>query len=130
MQSQPSEVPLYNDGQVVVTTARFVVGSTLYPIRGITAVQPVVIPANRSGGIITALVGLCILMIAVMKEDGGFGLIGVIVTGVGVAVAVAAKATYIVRAWIAGGQVDAVASPDWARIQQIVAALHRATMGV
>lgn len=130
MYSQPPpEVPIYSDGQVTVTTARFVVGPMLYPIRGITAVQPVLIPADRGASVVVGLGGAVMMLLGFSTDSPGVGVVGVVLVLVAAGLWMAAKPKYIVRVWTAGGQVDAVWSEDQARMQQIVAALHRATMG-
>lgn len=126
----PQEQMIYQDGQVTVTTARFVVGPTLYPIRGITAVQPIVIPANRGNAIAVGLAASAMLVLGVATSSPGVGGVGVILALVAVGLWMAAHPVYIVRVWTAGGQVDAVSSNELVRIQTIVSALHRATMGM
>ena len=126
----PQEQMIYQDGQVTVTTARFVVGPTLYPIRGITAVQPIVIPAERGAAVIACLGGGVILLLGIATRSLGFGAFGVLLGLIGVGLWMAAHPVYVVRVWTAGGQVDAVSSNELVRIQTIVSALHRATMGM
>lgn len=128
------EQPLYADAQVTVTSARFVVGSMLYPVRGLTAVQPIVIPPNRQPAHWCFALSACAFLLAYLAREnhavaGTFGLGGLCGIALGAALWTMAKPLYVVRVWTAGGQVDAVQSADAQRIQRIVLALHRAAMG-
>lgn len=115
----------------MVTTARFVVNGTVYPVRGLTAIQYVEVPADYGAAAKMLLGGI------------GFGFLGAIfgggatlaVTGAvgGLALAVLAalnaKPTYVIRVMTAAGQADAFVSHDKVRSGTIAGALNRAVAG-
>lgn len=128
-QPSPHEQVYYQDASgVLVSTSRFVVGSTMYPIRGITAVQAILIPPDRNVAKFVAILGLCALCLIGSAREVSVALCVLLLAGA-IYLAVHAKPTGVVRISTAGGQADAIKSKDVAAIQQIVTALHRATMG-
>lgn len=126
----PQEVTLYQDaGGVMVTSARLVVGATVYPIRGLTAVQYVELPQSHTAAkwLVVASIGLFLVMV------GQNGTSAVICAGpvfaLAIFIAVKSKPELAVRILTAGGQIDAVTTSDRNRADQIVAALNRAVAG-
>jgi hypothetical protein len=124
-----SEVSYYQDGAVSVTNARAVLGGKTYAMANITSVSMAEKPANRTPGIIIAVVGL--VMAACLGAAGGDSnatglLFGVVIIGVGVAIAVLAKPSYIVKIGSASGEGDGLVSEDREQIQKIVSAMNEA----
>ena len=126
-----AETVLHQDGDVTVTTTRLVVGATMYPVRGLTAVQGVTIAPSRVAAQVLALMAVVLTCLSVLlfASDAGSPLalaLPVVLLGLSVVAFVRAKSLYAVRVWTAGGQVDAVVLRDWPRVYAIVEALHRA----
>ena len=130
---QSSEAVLYQDSDVSVTTARMTVGSTMYPVRGLTAVQLILVPSAQIPAKI--LVGIAIFfgLVALLDAIADVGrstwVLPVILLVVAVVVSLKAKPRYAVRIWTAGGQVDAIVLKDLARSQAIITALNQAVVG-
>jgi hypothetical protein len=106
---------------IVVSSSRFVVGATTYPLAGITSVSSFVIPAKRMAGILLLVLGLIVLL------AGGY-VFGAITAAIGILILVVVKPTYVVRMATAGGQVDALVSKDAHYIQRVVGALNQAVI--
>jgi hypothetical protein len=126
-----AEQLIHQDANVLVTTARFVVNGTVYPIRGLTAMQYIEVPADYTdaakvllGGIALGLLGAIFgggLTLAAVGAGGGLA--------VAVLAALSAKPRYVVRVMTAAGQADVFTSPDKARAGAIATALNRAVAG-
>jgi hypothetical protein len=109
------EQELLRDGNVVITTARISIDSTMYPVAGITAVQTTRTPGARRTGI--GMVVLGALMTPV------FPVAGVPLAALGLVLAIWSKDKHALRLATAGGQVDALVSTDAARVARLAAAL-------
>ena len=116
------EQSFFNSGGVTVTNARAIIGGTTYSMANITSVSVGMTPASRGGAILLALFG-CVL--AAATDGGGKGL-GVLLLILGIAWAVMAKATYIVKLGSAGGETQALSSKDQPFIEQVVNAMNNA----
>jgi len=121
------ETVYYQSPVATVTTTRFVVGATMYPINGITSVGAVTLPRSFAGWLIAASAA-GMWGVGHTSGEGGLvrGIPGVAVMLGLLAVAFLRKSKYAVRVTTAGGQSDALVSADLAMIQAIVAALHQA----
>jgi hypothetical protein len=136
----PSNVErvLLQGGSVSITTARFVVGATSYPLRGITSVTAIQLPKKHSWAKVL-FVGGALMLAFCMSANSGRDTFAQVFTallcaGPFVALGVFAvrkeKTTYVVQITTASGQVDAVQYNDLAVTQQIVGTLNQALAGV
>lgn len=126
----PQEVTLYQDATgVIVTNARLVVGATVYPIRGLTAVQYVQLPASHT--VPKVLVGVALLTFVMNASESlvGGSIMAAIFVVLAVVIAARTKPDLSIRILTAGGQIDAVVTPDAERAGRIVAALNQAVAG-
>lgn len=124
------EATLYQDaGGVIVTSARLVVGSTVYPVRGLTAVQYVELPKSHGASKVLALFGIFCFIVNASQAPVGGAILAAIFMGLAVAIAVRKQPELAIRILTAGGQIDAVVTKDRHRADQIVAALNRAVAG-
>ena len=124
---EQKEVTYYEGSSVRVTNARAILGAKTYAMANITSVAIGKQSANRTPGVIIALIGLIITGIIAASDGGGGGIaIGVIVLIVGIVVAVLAKNTYIVRIGSASGEADALVSTNKEYINKIVSAMNEA----
>jgi len=138
--SATGEAIYFDSGDVIVTSARIVIGAKLYSVKHITSVQTVKLRNQaRFWGIIIALFGVLIVLLGLPSffyergqgSSSGIGGCGCIVTGVimsvtGVSLAVFSKTKYVVRLASASGEVDALKSPDKELIAAIVGAITKA----
>jgi len=122
------ETIYYQDGSITVTNARAVLGSKTYAMANITSVSMGEIPANRTPGILVAVIGLAILACSASAgSDGAGGIIGgLVVAGFGAFLAYAAKTQYVVKIGSASGESNALTSKDREHIQKIVNAINEA----
>ncbi len=124
-----SEVSYYQDDAVSVTNARAVLGGKTYAMANITSVSMAEKPANRTPGIIIAVIGLviaaCLGLVGGNSNATGL-LVGIAIIGAGVAIAVSAKPSYIIKIGSASGEGDGLVSEDREQIQKIVSAMNEA----
>lgn len=116
-------------GGVQITSSRFVVGTQMYPLAGITSVSPFTIPPKRFGLILGALFSLLLTTGAVTPLVEGKPiafLLFAAITGLFVWRVTQRKTVHGVTISTAGMQVRALTSPDVTFVQQVVGALHQA----
>ena len=141
-----SENTFYQDGSVLITNTRAVLGAKTYAMANITSVSMKVIPADYTISIVVGLIGLFITACAGCVSLFGFagldlnssssagplvlgvviGLFGVCGIGAGIALAFLAKPTYAVRIGSASGEGNVLASKDRDYIQKIITAMNEA----
>jgi hypothetical protein len=112
---QRMEQPLLAERGVQVTTARFIVGGTTYPISGIVAVSPFSEPPNWVSIVIWGLFGLLTIWFGVGVVPLGYALWILIKGG-----------QYGVAIQTASGNVRALVSKDAAFAQRVAMALNNA----
>lgn len=131
-QPKPSmaEVTYYQDQHVAITNTRARLGSKTYTMANITSVSMGELPPNRTPAWIVMIVGVLIGgCVATQQESGamvGGIVLGLLIVGVGIAIAVSAKPRYVVRIGSASGEANALMSPDRKHIEEIVAAMNKA----
>src|SRR5450830_252333 len=112
------EVIVLEEGNVKVTTARFVVDGQTYAMNGVTSVRqfektpPIILP------IIIGIVGFGTLF--------GQALVGLVIIGIAVAIWKMMKASHSVILATASGASTALTSKDKGHIERVVAALNDA----
>ena len=117
-----SEQTYFNEGNVSVTIARFVVSGQTYAMNGVTSVRELSHPPSRKWPIIMCLIGILGLAVG-----GSEGLIPAIVwLGVGIFWLVRQKSKYTVLLSSASGESEALTSKDEGFITRIVEALNEA----
>ena len=117
-----SEQIFYDQGNVKVTNARFIVNSQTYAMAGVTSVKTGLAPANRNGAFIAIGIGLLMAFAA----DGGSKLIGVLIAGAGIWYLTQLKDTHSVYLSSASGEVQALSDTDETYISSVVQALNEA----
>jgi hypothetical protein len=146
----PQETIFYQDGSVLITNARAVLGARTYAMSNITSVTPAVIPADRTFGIIIAILGFLLTGCCGLVSLGGltllfgdssgntstaiggnifiglFVLLGLAILGLGIFFAIREKPTYFVRIGSASGESDALASKNYPYISKIVSSMNEA----
>jgi hypothetical protein len=68
------EITFFEQGNVKVSNARFIVGYQTYAMNGVTSVKSHSTPPSRTSGVVAFLIGLAILFAA----EGGGRLIGLV----------------------------------------------------
>lgn len=132
-----AESVLLQEGSVTVTSTRFVVGSAMYPIRGITRVDTTERehPAQRGWFILLAIVSLFFVpwLVVQITGPGTGGVIGLVLGAVACVTWIVAgrrlrkpRTERIVSIWTAGTNTQALRSFDGGHIGRVVEALHRA----
>lgn len=118
---QSNEIEFFNQNETVVTNARFIVENQTYAMNGVTSVKQGVKPANRTTGIIMAIVGFILLL----SLNGGNKIWGILLLGVGVWIAYSAKPTGLVLLQSSSGEVQALSSQNLNYISDVVSALNQ-----
>lgn len=114
------ELSIFEEGNVKVTNARFVVDGQTYAMNSVTSVRQFEKKPQRIWPISVFLVGL------VIAFGGGSGIFGSIVMAVGVALWVIQRTEFSVLLSTASGEARALASKDGAYILRVVSALNTA----
>jgi len=117
------EVSVYQDANIHVTNLRAMLQGKTYAMANITSVSMFTQFANRSPGVVTAIIGgLFVLMGLAAGEDlrGCSFVFGAILLIIGIAVAAAAKHIYWVRIGSASGETNALSSGDRDYILRII----------
>ncbi len=115
-----TEPTLFTDKQGVrITPTRAIFDSTTYSIANITSIKRDVHPANRTAGIIIALVGLILFLLWIPW-------IGLPVLIIGIIIAAMAKSTYYLKITSASGEAEPISSKDKQYIDDIVDAINEA----
>ena len=109
---------VFEEGEVKVTNARFVVTGQTYAMNGVTSVRQFVKKPNRVLPIVIGIAGLATF--------AGTFVGALILLGIAVALWMAMKTEYSVLLSTAGGEARALSSKDQAYINRVVAALNDA----
>jgi hypothetical protein len=117
-----SEQIFYDQGNVKVTNARFIVNAQTYAMSGVTSVKTGFAPPNRNGAFIAIGIGVLIALGA----DGGTKLIGVLMAAAGIWYLTQLKNTHSVYLSSASGEVQALSDTDETYISSVVHALNEA----
>ena len=133
-----SEQIFFQDGNVHVTSTRFIVESKTYAISAVTSVASSVVAPNTDGYRMTLAGGvLCLVLTLFMVVSAGFSieasgcivgglLVGAILIPVGWLGIKRGKSTYIVTLATSAGEVQALSSFDPSYIERVVKALNQA----
>lgn len=112
----------YENGNVRVNNARFIVANQTHAMNGVTSIAHVASPPQRGGLILALLLGLALLFFG----EGGTRLVGVLIAA-GCAYALYnQKATHVVVLRSSSGEVKALSDTDEAHIRSVVNALNDA----
>ena len=117
-----SEQVFFEQGNVKVTNARFVVNSQTYAMNGVTSVKSNVVPPSRTGAMIAIGLGLLMLLAA----EGASKIIGLALVAGGAWFLSQQKATHSVYLSSASGEVQALSETDEGFIKNVIQALNEA----
>jgi Family of unknown function (DUF6232) len=118
-----NEVTFLENGGITVTSARFVVGTKTFAVRGITSVQLIKVPAYYGGAVILILAGLVPIVIGI-RSSIAFTAVGFFILFGGVWSCFRQKPSYAVVLRTADGEVTAYQSKDRSHVVQIVEAIN------
>ena len=121
-----TEETYYSRDDIHITNARAVLGGKTYAMANITSVSMAKKPANRTLGIVIALIGVIIAACGGIGDTSIWIILGVLGLVVGIVIAALIKPSYIVRLGSASGESDALASHDQQYIREIVVAVNEA----
>jgi uncharacterized protein DUF6232 len=126
----PNDLTFFEGNGVAVTATRLVIGGKTYAMAHITSVRMSRVPADRAagylliiGGIVLMTIGLGVALLlrgnlAPLIVAAGL-VIGLLVSVIGIVLAVMAKPTFMVRIEAASGEVETIINPDVTYIQKI-----------
>jgi hypothetical protein len=117
-----SEQVFFEQGNVKVTNARFIVSSKTYAMNGVTSVKSSVVPPNRGGVLVLIGIGLLILIAA----SGGMKLLGIAMGAAGAWLFMQQKSMHSVYLSSASGEVQALSDTDQTFIDSVIRALNDA----
>jgi len=113
---------LFNEGNVQVSSTRFIVGNQTYAMNGVTSVKSHVSKPNKVGPILGIIAGLFIAFSA----EGAGKVIGLGIAAVAGFILYNQKATYAVVLNSSSGETQALADHDGDYISNVVSALNDA----
>jgi hypothetical protein len=111
-----NEITFFQNGEITVTNARFVVGSHTYAMRGITSVRGLEITPGKAMPIFLIITGLFLLLVYV----------GIIFIGFGIYFLIKQKSSFAVVLTTAAGEVKAYESRDSNLVGDVLEALNQA----
>ncbi|ELT0934753.1 DUF6232 family protein [Enterobacter roggenkampii] len=117
------ETEFYRNGNVSITNARFIVGSTTYAMNGVTSVKRGQTDPSKVGPIILVLIGIAMVFIAASLLTKA---IGVVIVVVAIAWFKAIKPDYIVYLNSSSGESQALTSQDKQYIDDVINSLNNA----
>ncbi|HLL30500.1 MAG TPA: DUF6232 family protein [Allosphingosinicella sp.] len=117
-----SEQIFFEQGNVKVTNARFVVHSQTFAMNGVTSVKAGVVPPSRGGAIVA--IGVGILM--ALGAEGAAKIVGIAVAAAGAWYLSQQKSTHLVYLSSASGEVKALSDTDESFINSVIHALNEA----
>jgi Family of unknown function (DUF6232) len=116
------EKVFFENGNVKVTNARFVVGNQTHAMNGVTSVSSHVTKPSRTGLIIGLVIGLLVLLGA----EGGGKVLGLAIMGICGYLLYNQKDTHAVLLRSASGEIQALSGTDAMYIGGVVSALNDA----
>lgn len=117
------EKEFYRNGNVSITNARFLVGSTTYAMNGVTSVKRGQTDPSKMGPIIMAIIGVIMVFVAASILAKLFG---VAIAVIAVVWFRAIKPDYMVYLNSASGESQALASKDKHYIDDVINSLNNA----
>ena len=118
-----TEQTYYSDEKGVrITGTRAIFGSTTYSMANISSIRTDQEPAKRIPGVVTAIIGLILLFMG--YSEVWLVIIGIVILGIGVLMALRAKGTYHVKITSASGEATALSSNDEGYVRRIVNAVN------
>ena len=120
---EDKEIEFYRNGNVSITNARFMVGSTTYAMHGVTSVKRGEKIPSKVGPIITGIIGILMIFLAATLM---FKAIGVLVVLFAIFWFKGLKTEYLVFLNSASGEAQALTSTDKSYIDSVIHHLNEA----
>jgi hypothetical protein len=122
------EIAVYQDDNIHVTNLRAMLQGKTYAMANVTSVSMFTQFGNKTPGVIVAVLGGLMLLGALPSSEmrGCFGIFGLLMLVIGIAIAAAANDVYWVRIGSASGETNALSSRDRDYIQRVVDAMNEA----
>ncbi len=119
------EQTFFNEGDVLVTRSRIVIGKQTYPMNGITSIRTETVQPNLILPFIPGLMGV-IMSLAVFGGGFGYLFIGLLLLGIAVAWWKAAKPVYNILFGTAVGEKQALTNPNAEYVSRVEDAINEA----
>lgn len=116
------ETEFFRNGNVLITNARFIVGSSTYAMTGVTSVKKTSVTPSRTGAIIMFVIGVLLLL----GLDGTSKFFGVLAIVLSVLAYKGAKTKHSVYLNSSSGESQALESEDEQYIDTVIGALNQA----
>ncbi|WP_330985536.1 MULTISPECIES: DUF6232 family protein [Enterobacterales] len=120
------EKEFYRNGNVSITNARFLVGSTTYAMNGVTSVKRGQTDPSKMGPIIMAIIGVIMVFVAASILAKLFGVAIAVIAVIAVVWFRAIKPDYMVYLNSASGESQALASKNKHYIDDVINSLNNA----
>jgi hypothetical protein len=121
-----AEESFFDEGEVKVTSARFIIPSQTYALSGVTSVKNLKEAPSKKWPIILIVIGFFILALSSEYSGSGGIIFGLLVAGGGIAWLILSKPRYYVVLSSASGETKSLSSQDSAYISRVIAALNDA----
>lgn len=121
-----AEETFFNEGDVKVTSARFVIPAQTYALSGVTSVKNLKEEPSKKWPIILIIIGVIILLAGLSGKEAAGIIFGLIAAGGGIAWFVLNKPLYHVVLSSASGEVRSLSSKDSDYISRVINALNDA----
>lgn len=127
-QHKGAEVVYYSDNNGVrVTNTRFIVGSSTFPLQGITSIQSIIIPVNRSPAVLIFVIGLGLVIGGASSRNGGaMVVLGILLCAFGVYWYNKVKDSYGVQITTSAAESKPLTSKNQDYIENVTRALNEA----
>lgn len=119
------EQTFFNEGGVLVTRSRIVIGKQTYPMNGITSIRTETVEPNLIVPIILFFIEV-FMSFTVVAGEFGFFFIGLLLLGIAVAWLNAAKLVYNILFGTAGGEKQALTDPNAEYVSRVENAINEA----
>lgn len=121
-----AEESIFNEGDVIVTSARFVIPTQTYALSGVTSVKNIKEEPSKKGPIILIIIGAIILLAGLSSKAAAGILVGLAAVAGGIAWFALNKPIYHVVLSSASGEVKSLSSKDSDYISRVINALNNA----
>lgn len=121
------EITFYsNDQGIRVTSARLIIGDSVYAMTNITSVKRAVTKPKRTGPLFSIGIGIVFMLGTLASGDTGGVVFGMILIALGIIWWLLQKPTYHLRVASASGEADALSNKDEKQIMPVVQAINEA----
>ena len=121
-----TETTVFNQDDVLVTTARLVISGQTYAMSGITSVQFYEEEPSRKLPMSLCVIGGMATLMGLSVGFGGATFVGIVLAAAGIGIWMSQKQEFSVRLATASGEAKALRSSDKQQIKSVVEAINNA----